>query len=90
MKERADKIEKEYNKFKERMLKNTPSEIYDRCGEIAFYRDVTDYLINSSYEIHPKISLGLLWHYYLSYENVTTNTWDGIYDFITLVEENFE
>lgn len=78
----SKRIKTEYEKFKKKMLTRPVEEVYDECGKIYFYTEVSHFLIESDIKITPQMTLSNLWHLYLSDEFASVNTWYDIKSFI--------
>lgn len=84
MNEQANRIDIEFTEFKKNMLKKTPQEIFDSCGEIYFYEEVSDYLKNSNILLSNKVTLKSLYNLYVTDMNsyYSVGCWDDIDVFV--------
>lgn len=65
-----EKIEREYQDYKARMLQEVPEYIWDRCCEIYFYSSFYEYfLYNEAISYTTALRLG-------DYENIIAGCWD--------------
>lgn len=81
-----DKIEAEYNTFKQEILSMNAEEIFDACNRIRFYESVMEYfryntiatdMIVRFYEKSDSL-LQELWQLYLKNESLQIESWNDI------------
>lgn len=66
MNEQIKRIDLEFAEFKNSMLKKSPQEIFDSCGQIYFYEEVSEYLKSSDIPLHDKVTLKSLYNLYIT------------------------
>lgn len=81
-----DKIEAEYNIFKQEILSMNAEEIFNACNKIRFYESVMEYFRYNTIAVDMIVKfcessdslLQELWQLYLKYENLQIESWSDI------------
>ncbi len=81
-----DKIEAEYNIFKQEILSMNAEEIFNACNKIRFYESVMEYFRYNTIAVDMVVKicensdslLQELWQLYLKYENLQIESWSDI------------
>ncbi len=85
------RINREYNRFKYRLMKMKKEQIIDKCGKIHFYSCVREYFEYNEqvpeevfqFLLKQKDILYQLWELFIKWEQLGYSTWEQIDDLIS-------
>ena len=85
-----EKIEKEYEDFRNEVLSLSKEEIYNKSFEINFYVNIYEYLEFQEYDIPEKMTLLDLFEFYKKREYLDCNNYEDIDLLIYEYKNNLE
>ncbi len=91
-------IEKEYWKYKKKMLEKSQEEVWDRCCEIYFYSSFYEYFLYNEaipYVVAEKLEncndiIAGCWELYLKHEELSILSWEDMGEIIAKYIERIE